>query len=181
MIIEKIDDKGDLFSVKDVLPNDVLESLAKEVLEALPHTKQGWQESFDRRLIAQLPGSVFQQITETIGAHKQKIGEAIGRNVHKLSTAFWFDTEGFNMGNHIDNPGVETVMQIYLTNCDGLGTVFYDINESDVEDRDDQQRWHYIGKDPKVRKEFSFTKNTGYLMQNHRFGNPPCTPLPGEG
>ena len=168
MIIRRVDCKRDLYNVKDVIDGHTLDRLSKEVLEALPHTKQGWQEGFDRRLIAVLPGSVFEHIDEIIKGQKEVIGDAIGRKVHKLSTAFWFDTEGFTMANHIDNPSVETVMQIYLTNCDGVGTVFYDINEGNVEDRDDRQKWHYTGEDPETRIEFEFTKNTGYLMQNHR-------------
>ena len=170
MIISPIDSKKDLYQINNIITEDLLTALAKEPLEALPFSKMDWQADVPRRKLEQMPGSILNKIHEHINDQKVFIGYSIGQEVKKIDTAFWLDQEGFTYSPHIDNPGVDKVMQIYLSNCPKAGTVFYNINESAVTVKDDEQTWHYEGSNPPtdIRKAFDFKTNSGYLMINHK-------------
>ncbi len=170
MIIEAVDDRQDLYQVRNIIPKNLMDELDNQVLEALPYTKQPWQETFERRSLSIMPGSVFERINSFLYDQKQHIGDCINKKIQKLSSAFWFDTEGFSMTEHIDNPGVVIAMQIYLNECPGAGTVFYDISDEDVQEEDNEQCYVYNGPMPpkKMRKTFEFTKNNGYIMINNK-------------
>ena len=116
-----------------------------------------------------MPGSTLSQIQEHINKQKDIIGKAIGHKINQIDSAFWFDQPGFSFSAHIDNPGVDKVMQIYLSNCKDLGTVFYNVEDSEIVTKEDEQRWHYHGPNPpaNIRKAFDFETNTGYLMINN--------------
>jgi hypothetical protein len=168
MKITAIDSKNDLFYIQNIITEELLKKLSQEILEAIPYTKMEWQENIPRKRLAQMPGSTLSQIHEHINTQKESIGKAIGQTVKQIDTAFWLDQEGFDFNAHIDNPGVEKVMQIYLSDCENAGTVFYNVEDSEIEIKDDDQRWHYKGQCPptNIRKEFDFKLNTGYLMIN---------------
>jgi len=168
MQIEAVDDKKDLFEIKNVLPNKLIQEFKKIPVETAPFTKMNWQEDMPRRKLTQMPGSVLSQIHEFINDNKDAIAKYIGNNINHINTAFWYDLEGFDFSPHIDNPGVEKVMQIYLSNCPNAGTVFYNVKDEEVQVRDDDQVWHYEGPRPplNVRKAFDFVENTGYIMFN---------------
>ena len=170
MKINPIDHKKNLYRIDNIIPQVLLDSLAREPLQALPFSKMDWQEDIPRRRLEQMPGSILSKIHDHINEQKVFIGYSIGQSIKKIDTAFWLDQEGFTFSPHIDNPGVEKVMQIYLTNCPNAGTVFYDIDEKDVLTKNDQQCWHYEGPNPpiKIRKEFDFKINSGYLMINDK-------------
>lgn len=170
MRITAIDQHNDLFSVSDVLTDVLLQKLSQEPLSCMAYTKQEWQEDVPRRKLYQFPGSTLESIHEHINQQKHQIGDAIGQNIHSIDTAFWYDQEGFDFTAHIDNPGVDKVMQIYLSDCKGAGTVFYNIDDSEVIEYDDEQQYNYTGIHPpaNVREQFEFETNTGYLMINHR-------------
>ena len=170
MLIQAIDNRNDLFTVKDIISDELMTRLSKEIIESIPYTKQGFQSWYNRRLLTQLPGSVLSNITSHIQSQKDIIGEAIRCKVKSIASSFWYDQEGFTMSPHIDNPGVQNVMQIYLNDCADAGTVFYNILDEQVEDRDDDQHWYYKGPiyPTDERMAFDFTKNNGYIMMNHR-------------
>ena len=147
MKIEAIDDRQDLFSVRDVFPRELIEDLKKIPLETVPFTKMELQENMPRRRLTQLPGSVFAKIHDFINNQKQDLGKVIGKDIDHIDTAFWYDMEGFTFGTHVDNAGVKNVLQVYLSDCSKAGTVFYD--------------------DEQERVEFDFKTNTGYLMMNN--------------
>ena len=149
MKIEPVDNKLDLFEVSLLLPDDLLVELSKLPLETVPFTKQEWQEDWNRRLLIPTQGSVLETIAEYYNSRKSDIGKSIGLDITKIDTRFWFDYEGFDCGRHIDNDGVDYVMQIFLSEAPtDLGTVFYE--------------------DDRVRKAFEFTKNSGYIMFNNK-------------
>ena len=170
MTFDQVDDQTDLYQVKNIIPEHLLKELKKLPLEAMAFTKQEWQGHIARRKLAVFPGSVLAQIQDTINQKQNQIGDFLSTKVAHIDSYFWYDLEGFTFPPHIDNPGVRTVMQIYLSDCPGHGTVFYQINDDDVEDRDDSQQWHYTSTSltPNKRKEFEFKENTGYLMINNR-------------
>ena len=149
MNIQPIDNKLDLFQVSHLLPDDLLVELSKLPLETVPFTKQEWQEEWNRRLLVPTPGSVLESIADYYDSRKRDIGKSTGLDITKIDTRFWLDYEGFDCQRHIDNEGVDYVMQIFLSEAPtNLGTVFYE---------DDQ-----------VRKAFEFTKNSGYIMFNNK-------------
>ena len=168
MQITSVDSKQDLYHMKDVLPNELITELRKIPLDTAPFTKMDWQEHMPRRRLTQMPGSVLTQIHQNLNDNKSQIANAIGQHINTIDTAFWYDLEGFDFSPHIDNPGVEKVMQIYLSDCNNAGTVFYNVKDSDVEVREDAQVWHYQGPRPPldIRQAFEFKENTGYLMIN---------------
>tara|TARA_B100001094_G_scaffold96070_1_gene92039 strand:- start:60 stop:608 length:549 start_codon:yes stop_codon:yes gene_type:complete len=147
--IQPIDNKLDLFQVSHLLPDDLLVELSKLPLETVPFTKQEWQEEWNRRLLVPTQGSVLESIADYYDSRKRDIGKSTGLDITKIDTRFWLDYEGFDCQRHIDNEGVDYVMQIFLSEAPtNLGTVFYE---------DDQ-----------VRKAFEFTKNSGYIMFNNK-------------
>ena len=149
MNIQPVDNKLDLFQVSHLLPDDLLVELSKLPLETVPFTKQEWQEEWNRRLLVPTQGSVLELIADYYDSRKRDIGKSTGLDITKIDTRFWLDYEGFDCQRHIDNEGVDYVMQIFLSEAPtNLGTVFYE---------DDQ-----------VRKAFEFTKNSGYIMFNNK-------------
>ena len=149
MKIEPVDNKLDLFEVSLLLPDDLLAELSKLPLDTVPFTKQEWQEDWNRRRLVPTQGSVLESIAEYYDSRKSDIGKSTGLDITKIDTRFWFDYEGFDCGRHIDNDGVNYVMQIFLSEAPtDLGTVFYE--------------------DDRIRKAFEFTKNSGYIMFNNK-------------
>ena len=149
MKIHAVDDRKDLFQVHGILNDTLLKQLSKEILECIPYTKQEWQEEWNRRRLLPMPGSTLEHIETYIDNQKHIIGPAVGLNVTKIATRFWLDYDGFDCQRHLDNDGVDYVMQIFLSDCpSNLGTVFYD---NDV-----------------VRKAFDFQINSGYIMFNNK-------------
>ena len=167
MIFKALDKKQDLFSVQEALPREIYTELSKIPLETVPYTKMGYME---RRKLMELPGSIFETMHSHINNHRANISRLLGRSVSRIDTAFWYDTEGFDFFTHIDNPVVKDVMQLYLNDCAEVGTTFYDVPESDIEENDDTQVWNYLGAQPpqKIRHHFDFKQNTGYIMRNHK-------------
>jgi hypothetical protein len=179
MNIIAIDDRKDLFQIKDVISNETMDKLSKVELEDISWTKQEWQEHWKRRKLHVAPDSIFEQIEKEINSQSKLIGAVIGRTINNISVNFWLDLPGFTVTPHIDNPLVDNALQLYLKDCNNAGTVFYNIEKDEIETRDDAQRWHYITKsDPRktqkqncnisLRHTFDCVKNTGYIMLNNK-------------
>jgi hypothetical protein len=173
MDINPTDDKKDLFLITNVITEELMTRLSKEVLEDIPFTKQEWQENWKRRKLVVSPGSVFEQIQQQINSQKELISVASDRSISNITTVFWLDLPGFEVRSHFDHSSVDVVMQLYLKDCEGMGTVFYNPHDDDIEFRDeDGQRVHYIGEDGSylenaIRHTFECKKNTGYFMINN--------------
>ena len=84
MIIEAVDDRQDLYQVRNIIPKNLMDELDNQVLEALPYTKQPWQETFERRSLSIMPGSVFERINSFLYDQKQHIGDCINKKIQKL-------------------------------------------------------------------------------------------------
>jgi len=169
MNIVAIDDRKDLFQVKDVISNKTMDKLSKVELEDVSWTKQEWQEDWKRRKLDVAPDSIFEQIQKEINSQAELIGAIIGRTIIHINVNFWLDLPGFTVTPHIDNPAVDNAFQLYLKDCDNAGTVFYNIEEDEIEIRDDAQKWHYFGDEvpSSLRHTFNCVKNTGYIMLNN--------------
>jgi len=173
MNITEIDNKKDLFLIENLVTEELMDKLSKEVLEDIPFTKQEGQEDWKRRKLVVTPGSVFEQIQQQIHSQRESIGTAIERTISAIRTVFWLDMPGFKVWMHMDNATqVFVVMQVYLKDCDDMGTIFYNPKDNEIEIRDDSQKVHYIGVEGShnpeaIRYEFECKKNTGYLMLNN--------------
>jgi hypothetical protein len=168
MEIKAIDSREDLFQIKDVLSNEIMDKLSKVELEDVYWKRAEWQDDKERRLLDVKPGSIFEQIEKEINSQRESIGKSIGRNIKNITAIFWLDTPGFHFPLHIDNPIIKIAFQLYLKDCDGAGTIFYTPKDSEIEIRDDAQHWHFVGKskDAPLRHAFNCVKNTGYIMLN---------------
>lgn len=169
MNIKPVDDLNNLFAVKDMLPEELLDELATiEDFMELQFTKEAGQEDWNRRTITVEPDSVFSKINQFINSQRELISASIGENIVMADPNYWIDLEEFTVGIHVDNPHVNVVMQLYLSDCDNAGTVFYNIEEDEIEVRDDAQKFS-------IRHAFDCVKNTGYIMINNKtqlHGNP---------
>tara|TARA_B100000953_G_scaffold280823_1_gene257871 strand:- start:56 stop:643 length:588 start_codon:yes stop_codon:yes gene_type:complete len=169
MNIVAIDNKKDLFQIKDVISNETMNQLSEVNLLDISWTKQEWQEDWKRRKLDVAPDSILEQIQKEINSQAELIGAVIGRTITHINVNFWLDLSGFTVTPHIDNPAVVNAFQLYLKDCDNAGTVFYNPKDSEIETKDDEQFWHYIGDEVpgSLRHAFNCVKNTGYIMLNN--------------
>jgi len=171
MNIVAIDDRKDLFQIKDVISNETIDKLSKVELEDLPWTHVKGQEDWKRRQLRVMPNTVFEQIQKEINSQTELISAVIGRIITQIHVRYWLDMPGFTVTPHIDNSVVDNAFQLYLKDCDNAGTVFYNIEEDEIEIRDDVQKWYYFGpidRSNSIRHTFDCVKNTGYIMLNNK-------------
>ena len=170
MEIIAVDSKKDLFQIKDVITDETMNELSKVELEDISWTKQEWQEDWKRRKLHVAPDSIFEQIGKEINSHTETISKAIGETIKRIEVIFWLDLPGFTVTPHIDNPKIDNAFQLYLKDCVNAGTSFYNPKDSEIEIRDDNQRWHYNPDTGKatLRHTFNCIKNTGYIMLNNK-------------
>jgi hypothetical protein len=170
MHITTIDDKKDLFEVRDLIPIDILEAVNKIDLDQVPYDKMGWLEFASRKALQPLDGSAMAELQNYIKTLHSVLSDSLGFKVHSIESTFWLDSHNFTFPAHIDNPGIESAMQIYLNDCPNTGTTFYQVEPEEIEDKDDSQKWYYKGDVPPqtIRHQFAFEKNNGYIMINHR-------------
>lgn len=169
MNIVAIDDRKDLFQIKDIISNETMDKLSKVELEDLPWTHMKAQEHWKRRKLRVMPDSIFKQITKEFDSQAELISAVIGRIITQIHVRYWLDMPGFTVTPHIDNPEVDIVLHLYLKDCDNAGTSFYNPKDSEIETKDDEQFWHYIGDEVpgSLRHTFDCVKNTGYIMLNN--------------
>lgn len=169
MRITAVDDKKDLFFLEDVLDTKLITEFNRENINNYRWKYQEWQEHVARHVLIENPNSALKKIKDQLETVPEKINELLKTNFKNIVTTCWHDLEGFEFMKHIDNPGVKTVMQIYIGNAsEDLGTVFYQCDDQDVEDIDEKQLWSLINHNLPVRHNFKYVPNTGYLMFNNR-------------
>ncbi len=159
--------RSNLFSIENVIPSSLIKELHNIDLYSIPFTKQEWQEDWPRRKLLYNDVQALLDVNHLLTSTLNEIGSAIGKELKTIQTSFWLDTEGFNCTAHFDNPGVKNVMQLYLSNCPNMGTVFY--KTDDIILKDDDQHYHYEGVQPptEIIHNFSFIENTGYIMTDN--------------
>lgn len=156
MKITQIDEIPNLFLIEDILPNNIIEKIAKESLLDYEWELQSHQLHWKRRRLKPNTTSPLAMVDFFYDKCLDQIADATNVEFfgkHCFSN-FWLDYEGFDVDIHLDgadrNFDPLMAMQIYLTGGDfQLGTVFY-------KDR--------TGK--LVRYQFPYKINTGYLMLN---------------
>lgn len=169
MNVTPIDSKNDLYLIKNIIPEHFLKQIDEIEVSELDYDKWDWFDH-SRKKVNVLAGSVFDNVQQYLHAKKDELSSFLDFKISNIDSTFWLDQPGFTFPDHIDNPGVNVAMQIYLNNCGDAGTTFYQISENDIESRDDNQHWHYVGENPpsKVRHTFDFIQDTGYLMVNNK-------------
>ena len=169
MNLTPIDSKNDLYLIKNIIPKHFLKQIDEIEVSALDYDKWDWFDH-SRKKVNVSAGSVFDNVQQYLHAKKDELSSFLDFKINNIDSTFWIDQSGFTFPVHIDNPGVNVAMQIYLNNCSDADTTFYQISENDIETRDDNQHWHYVGKKPpsKVRHTFDFIQDTGYLMVNNK-------------
>lgn len=162
--------RSNLFSIENVIPSSLIKELHNIDLYSIPFTKQEWQEDWPRRKILYDYATPLHNIHDYLNSNLHIISNAIEKDLYQIEITFWLDTEGFGpryCPAHFDNPGVKNVMQLYLSNCSNMGTVFY--KTDDIILKDDDQHYHYEGVQPptEIIHNFSFIENTGYIMTDN--------------
>ena len=171
MKITPVDDKCNLYKMEDVISEELMNKLSEVNLLDVPWIEPPWQEDWERRQLQHESNDVLIAVAQEINSHAKKVSEVTDLNITTIGSRFWLDTEGFQCTPHIDNPAVNIAFQLYLTDCDNVGTVFYHLNEEQVTSMDDEQHWHWNPGEhppPEVRHTFEFKKNTGYIMLNNK-------------
>ena len=154
MQITPIDQDNNLFFVKDVFPQSLVDQIISTDWLALPWRRQEGQELWSRRRIenqALTWNTAWDEYCEQLWP---SIGKAIGFEIlNYQGTAWWVDEPGFTCSMHTDGemPGA---MQMTWCGDENLGTVFYHYKNSNT-----------------LRHRFVSKPNTGYVMINHPDSN----------
>jgi hypothetical protein len=150
MKIEPVDSENNLFAVRDVFPEHIVEKVLSTPWLDLSWRKQEGQESWLRRRIndGDIPWatewdnhlrSIWTEIAQGVGCD---VGDYCG-------TGWWLDEPGFNCAMHTDGELPGSLHMTWIADSPELGTCFYQY------------------KDPQyVRHHFRAAVNSGYIMIN---------------
>ena len=165
MIITPIDDQNNLFAVENVYSAELIAEIQTLDLMLYPNKNAGEQDKRRRNLVFGSRDILHQLNVETT-ANLEKISEAIGILIGGNDAHVWLDHDQFKMGIHLDNPGVDVVMQVYLIpNISTIGTKFYyNLGASGNDNLDRHMRWNPDLNN--LRHDFPYIVNTGYIMIN---------------
>ena len=184
MQIKAVDDKDDLYAVSDVFDPALLDQLHSTDLLAYKWQKENMQEDLLRCRLKYSEDDILHKIDTQINNKEnlQQLSDTLGGTVHRVSSNFWLDLPGYSINNHPDNPGVGSVIQIFLCPNDvSLGTEFFH-NTADKQELDKQGSWTNPAKenlvDLRMRKKFDYVVNTGYIMKNRYQIHGMSTPVP---
>ena len=157
MIITPVDKQNNLFAVENVYSAELIAKIQTLNLMLYPHKNPGASRGRRRQLMFDSQDILAQLNVETT-ANFEKISEVIGITIISSDTNIWLDYDQFKMGVHLDNPGVDVVMQVYLIpNINTIGTKFY-------YNLDRHMRWTPDLNN--LRHDFPYIINTGYIMIN---------------
>jgi len=184
MQIKAVDDKDDLYAVSDVFDPALLDQLHSTDLLAYKWQKENMQEDLLRCRLKYSEDDILHKIDTQINNKEnlQQLSDTLGGTVHRVSSNFWLDLPGYSITNRPDNPGVGSVIQIFLFPNDvSLGTEFFH-NTADKQELDKQGSWTNPAKenlvDLRMRKKFDYVVNTGYIMKNRYQIHGMSTPVP---
>jgi len=150
--IVPIDSKNNLFYIKNLFPDELIESINKIDPESYEFIRLHLQEQKPRKRLVTKENDVFTKLHIHIKENLEFISQKVNLRLLLNDTAVWYDSQDYTIGIHQDNPGVSAAMQIYLNDIDRtLGTSFF--YENDIKNK---------------RYEFEFKPNTGYLMINDK-------------
>lgn len=155
-----IDEQNNLYRIDNAVDPKLIKKFNSEDFSLYELDISPGHEPWPRKQIIPHEGSTLSEI------RRQLI-----KNAKCNDVMFWLDSEGFNMGPHIDNKNVKVAMQIYIGNANpDLGTVFYHVNDSDVMmiTKPDGSRDWFLKRTTELetRYNFKYIPNTGYYCVN---------------
>ena len=149
MQITPVDQDNNLFFVKDIFPQTLVDKIISTDWMTLPWQRQEGQESWPRKRIDNAAltwnhewDQICQQIWPVL---EQSIGYKVG---NYQGTAWWLDEPGFTCAIHTDGEMPGAVQMTWIGNAN-LGTSFYQYKNSNS-----------------LRHQFVVSPNTGYIMIN---------------
>lgn len=149
MLIEPVDDYGNLFFVRDVVPAELVQKIVCTDWLTKTWQRQSGQEQWSRRKIDRDALPWFDHWQQCIDDLWPVLEDLLKYPLSQWKeTAWWVDEPGFVCDIHTDGEMPGAMQLCWLGNTD-LGTVFY-------HDKSGQQ----------VRYHFPFESNAGYLMCN---------------
>lgn len=150
MRITAVDHYQDLFEVRDLLPQEIVDDVLTTDWLSMPWQRQQGQEQWLRRRIHDhaLPWlDKWADAMQTLWPH---LAQALGQKISKYyGTAWWLDEPGFTCAMHTDGEMPGAMQLTWIGQDPELGTAFY----------------HY--KNTKsLRHQFPMHPNSGYIMLN---------------
>lgn len=126
-----------LWTIKNLFNDEILEEIVLRLDNEKSWTAVEMQEHLNRKCLSWIENGLADDIWSMINTLDfSKFGFKL------KSVTIWKDSEGYIIGDHVDNERVIGAMQLYLNNAPtNLGTWF-------------------------ANNEIPFVKNTGYIMNN---------------
>jgi len=157
MQITAVDDENNLFWVRDIIPEDLVEQIMHTPWMDLPFVRQQGKDFLQRRKIdnSKIPwADKWDQHCQHIWS---LIAEKLNINLHNYmssrdypGTAWWVDEPGFTCSLHTDGEMPGAMQLFWIGAVPALGTAFYNY------------------KDHKsLRHQFAMQPNSGYIMINN--------------
>ena len=172
MKITPVDKGTDLFSVSDVFEVSLLQELHKKDLYSYEWQREDWQSDLLRRKLKYTESDILHELYQTLNSKEniQQLSDTLGKHFHGVDCMFWLDEPGYQISNHPDNPLVTDIIHIYLwPNEKKLGTTYYH-NIAGEDELDGRGAWETPSQENihhlKLRKQFDYEVNTGYIMKN---------------
>lgn len=150
MKIEAVDKEQNLFSIKDVVDQQLVEQVLATDWLNLPWQRQEGQESWARRRIDNSSLPWIEQWHNHMRSIWPDVEQQLGIEIHGYTdTAFWIDEPGFTCSMHTDGEMPGSLHLTWIGSEDTHGTAFY---------------WY---KNPdSLRYQVPMQSNAGYIMIN---------------
>ena len=150
MQITPVDSYNNLFEVRDIFPQSLVEKILFTPWWNLQWERIPGLEAWHRRRIFESELPWANEWNENIVKIWPELGQLIGHELaHPQGTTWWLDEPGFAIGCHTDGPLPGTMQITWVSDNPGLGTCFY-------HDKNQTQ----------LRKRFVSEPNAGYIMIN---------------
>ena len=156
MQITAVDDENNLFWVKDIIPEDLVEQIMHTPWMDLPFVRQQGKGFLRRRKIDNSKISWTGQWDQHCQHIWPTIAEKLNISIHPYmsscdypGTAWWVDEPGFTCALHTDGEMPGAMQLFWIGSQSDLGTAFYNYKDSDS-----------------LRYRFLMQSNSGYIMIN---------------
>ena len=150
MIVEPVDDSQRLFSIIDVVPDELVTAITSLDWDTIPWRRGNGQETWSRRelIVDAIPALVeYNNLILESKAQLEDIAK-VKFEGHPF-TMWWYDEPSFTVSLHTDGHLPSSLQVFWESDGTDYGTAFYEY------------------KDPEtVNKQFEFIPNTGYMMLN---------------
>lgn len=161
MEINAIDQYNNLFSLKNIINQNLIDNLVKEDFFSYDFETFENHETRPRRLLKITKENILNKISLDLFIKLPKISKILNVDFKTIKTVYWLDLPGYKLGPHLDDDRVHYAMQLYLWG-DPIGTTFFKVDKP-------SRNLKFRTKDLEIRKAFDFVPNTGYLMKQNDY------------